>query len=471
MAVPDKTQLLIIGGGPAGYVAAIRAAQLGMKPFLVEKENLGGICLNHGCIPSKALLAASELADSFKQAGAMGINATVLNIDGAKLLAWKDHVVASLRAGIERLFEEHRIDWVRGVAKFTGPNHASITTENNEYSISFDQAIIATGSKPGELSNLRTDGQWVIGSREALALSKIPKEMIVVGGGYIGMELSNHFAKVGTKITIVEFLPSVLTGIDPEAAELIRERFDGLGVRIFTNTQAQGVSPMGERVSVKAKDRASGKEFTLEADKVLVCVGNTIDTSTLGLENTKVQTTDKGFIKVDAQRRTTEPHIFAAGDVTGNPMLAHKAFMEGRVAAEAAAGLQSAFDQRMIPSVVFTDPEIAYVGLQEHTAKAQGIKIKVGKFPLKSSGRAWTRNHIKGFVKVIADEKNKVLGVTIASPEAGEMINEATLAIELGATAEDLALTIRPHPTFSESLGEAAEAVLGRSIHLFQPPK
>lgn len=469
--VPRQTQLLIIGGGPGGYVAAIRAAQLGLKPFLVEKESLGGLCLNHGCIPSKALIHASSLYEQCKHAARIGILADAKGVDGAKLQDWKNNVVRSLRSGIESLFAAHKIVWVKGTARFTSSTTAEVEAEGTSQQVQFEKAIIATGATPTQLNSLPFDGHWVISSREALELSALPKDLVIVGGGYIGMELGSHFAKLGTQLTIVEFLPTILPGTDPDAASLVSERFARLGARILTNCQAQGAVPKGDRVEVRVKNRSSGEEFALEADKILVAVGHKPNTATLGLENTRVTLDAKGFVEVDAQRRTKDPNIFAVGDITGNPMLAHKAFAEGKVAAEAVAGHKTVFDAKVVPGVVFTDPEIAYVGLQEHQAKEKGMAVKVGRFPLKASGRAWTRDDFEGFVKVIASPEGRILGVLIAGPDASEIISEAVLAIELGATVHDLALTIHPHPSLPEALAEAAEDVLGRAIHFYRPPK
>jgi dihydrolipoamide dehydrogenase len=467
-----QTQLLVIGGGPGGYVAAIRAAQLGLKPFLVEKESLGGLCLNHGCIPSKALIHASDLYERTREASEVGIQARVDGMDGAKLQAWKNSVVVTLRQGIEQLFRQHKIEWERGAARFVDSRTARVTPASGEpYSVDFEKAVIATGTKPAELPNVRFDGQWVISSREALDLAQIPKDMVIVGGGYIGMELGAHFAKLGTKLTIVEYNPTILSGSDPDAVALVRNRFEQMGVRLLTSVQAQGFEPRGKRAVLTAKQRERNEVYELECDKILVAVGLRPNLGDLGLEGTRVKLTDKGFVQVDAQRRTTDPNIYAVGDVTGNPMLAHKAFYEGRVAAESIAGRAAAYDPKAVPGVVFTDPEIAHVGLQEHEAKAQGIAVKVGAFPLRASGRAWTRADTYGFVKVIASvPDNRVRGVLVVGPEAGETISEAALALEMGATVEDLALTIHPHPTLPEALGEAAEDVLGKAIHFYRPP-
>lgn len=463
--LPSKVQVLVIGGGPGGYVAAIRAAQMGLKPFVVEREALGGICLNHGCIPSKALIHASSLYRELQSAGGLGLRVKVEGIDASKLQGWKNGVVSHLRGGIESLFRSHGIPWVRGVASFTGPNKVLVETAGESGEVLFEKAVVATGSVASPLSSVPFDGQWVISYREALGLMEVPRELIIVGGGYIGLELGSHFARLGTKVTIVEFLPELLPFADPEAVSLVCKRLGELGCVILSNCQALGSQPKGARVSLLIKDRTTQQERALEADKILVAVGLKPNTTGLGLESAQVQLDERGFIKVDPQRRTSNSNVFAVGDITGAPALAHKAFMEGRVAGEALAGRATAFDQKAIPSVIFTEPEIAQVGLQEHEARARGIPIKVGVFPLSASGRAYTHNDTVGFAKVIADPKTgRLLGAVIAGAGAGDVIGEATLAIELGATAQDLALTIHPHPTMGEALAEAAEDVEGKSV-------
>lgn len=465
--IATGTEVIVIGGGPGGYVAAIRAAQLGKDVTLVEEADLGGICLNHGCIPSKALIHAASFAHDIKNAEEIGIKVDKVEIDIAKLQEWKGSVVKKLTSGVEHLCKGNKIEVIKGRALFDSSDKARVTTaDGHETFLNFKHAIIATGSKPIEIPSLKFDGEKIISSREALSLKIIPKEMVIVGGGYIGLELGTVYAKLGTKVKVVELMDQILPGNDLDVVNVIQKRMEALGVEFYLNTKVEGAET-GDRVKVSvSKD---DEKTDIETDIVLVCVGRKPNTSGIGLEKLDIEPDEKGFISVDETQRTSNHKIFAIGDiVAGRPMLAHKASKEGKVAAEVIAGKKSAFDNTVIPSVVFTDPEFAIAGLNEVKAKEQGYEYKMGKFPFKASGKAIASNDDDGFAKIISAD-SQILGVQIVGQHASDMISEAVLAIEMGATVEDLALIIHPHPTLPETLGEAAEAVLGDAIHILNP--
>ena len=462
------TDVLVIGGGPAGYVAAIRAAQLGKEVTLVERAELGGICLNHGCIPSKALITAANFVHKIPKWEEFGISVGDVNIDSEKLQAWKEGISEKLSSGVGQLLKHNGIQVVEGSASFQSSKKVLVESDHGTQAIEFKQCIIATGSRSIEVPGFEFDEDIVIGSRHALKLQEIPNELIVIGGGYIGLELGTVYAKLGSKVTVVEMMDQILPGMDPELTRLVARNLKKLGVEVHTKTKAKELrkSKNGAEVVIET---AKGEE-TLKADKVLVSVGRRPNSEALHVEKAKVELDEKGFIKIDDQLRTTNPKIFAIGDVAGQPMLAHKASHEGLVAAALVAGQPAGADWVTVPAVIFTDPEIASAGLTEDEAKAQGYEVIVGKFPFSALGRAMTTNETDGFVKMIADKASEVvLGVHIVGPEASNLISEAALAIEMGARLEDIALTIHPHPTLPESLMEAAEAVKGHAIHIMNP--
>ncbi|MCS7198120.1 MAG: dihydrolipoyl dehydrogenase [Candidatus Bipolaricaulota bacterium] len=467
--ITTGTEVLVVGGGPGGYVAAIRAAQLGKDVTLVEKDNLGGTCLNVGCIPSKALIYASYLYQKIKHADAFGISARDVQIDVERLQAWKESVVKKLTGGVEQLCRGNGVNIVKGKATFIAPKKCLVESEHGTQTIEFKDCIIATGSVPMTLPGFEIDGEIVIDSTGALALRKIPESLIVIGGGYIGLELGMVYAKFGSKVTVVEMLENLLPGTDPELVRFVARKAKELQMEVYLKSQAKELKKGkdGARLAVQTPEG----EKSLEAEKILVSVGRKPYTPPeLGLERLGLQPDTKGFLKTDRQMRTGVPHIYAIGDVAGPPLLAHKASHEGIVAAEAICGHQSAADWQTVPAVIFTDPEIAYAGLSEAEARQAGYKTITGKFPFAALGRALTLNETDGFVKIIADAETKVvLGVQIVGPEASTMISEAVLAIEMGATLEDLALSIHPHPTLPEGLMEAAEAALGKAIHILMP--
>ena len=462
------TQVAIIGAGPGGYVAAIRAAQLGKDVTLIEREvnGLGGVCLNHGCIPSKALIYAANVYGLREKFSNMGLKFGEVKVDFAGMQAWKSKNVEQLRNGIAMLMKKHGVNIVEGEASFDSSRRVKVVSPEGTKYIEFERAIIATGSRSASLEGFEPDGGIVISSREALELETIPQRMIVVGGGYIAVELGMMYAKLGTRITIVEKF-GVLSHLDEDVVAPVRENMKKLGITIYENTTPVRIIKSSSRATVFCNNKEKG-DFALEADKVLVAVGRKPNTDRLNLEKTQVKRDERGFIIVDPKRKTHDPHIYAIGDVTGNPMLAHKGFLEGKVAAEAIAGKPSAYEPQAVPSVIFSDPEIAMVGMSEKQAAQQGLKVKVGKFPLTASGRAVSMDKSQGFVKIISEE-NRIVGVQIVAAHASDLISEASLGIEMGFTLDDLALTIHPHPTFPEAMMEAAEAALGKAIHIWQP--
>jgi len=461
------TEVLVIGAGPGGYVAAIRASQLGKEVTLIDKGSLGGICLHHGCIPSKALIHAADFFHKIKHAEGIGILTENVSIDIAKTQEWKKNVIATLTNGIEMLCKRYNVKVINGNAFFESPTMVKVLLPDKFMNIEFQNAIIATGSVPIEAQGFEFDGKVIISSNEALEISTLPKDMVVIGGGYIGLELGTVFAKLGSSITIVEYEEQILPGIDKDVVSVIVRNLEKLGVRIYTGYKAEKCEVNGSSAVVTISS-SNGTKLELSSDKVLVAIGRKPNTCELKLENTRVDVDEKGFIKVDNMQRTSDRKIFAIGDVANHPMLAHKATRQAKVAAEIIAGKESSYDNLVVPAVIFTDPEVAIAGLTENEATTKGYEIKVGKFPLSALGRSLTVNQKDGFVKVIADKKTEVvLGIVIVGYNASDIIGEAGLAIELGATLDDIALTIHAHPTFPESLMEAAEAAKGVSVHLF----
>jgi dihydrolipoamide dehydrogenase len=464
-----ETQVVVIGAGPGGYAAAFRAADLGREVTLIESAPaLGGECLHHGCIPSKALLTATHFRDQIGAAQTMGIRIEGVSVDASAMNQWKEGILGQLAKGLEQLAARRDIEIIHGHATFTGSRRLRIS-DGGAGTLTFEQAIIATGSRPIHLPGIDIDGERVMTSREALRLRDIPERLLVIGGGYIGLELGSVYARLGSRVTVVELTEQLLPGIDRDLVQVVQQTLRKRGVEMHLRTKVTGLQHEAEHVTVSLAEE-SGSTSALEADRVLVAVGRRPNTDELGLEQTRVKLDARGFIEVDAQRRTADARIYAIGDITGEPMLAHKAAREGKVAAEAIAGEPAAFDNVTVPAVVFTDPEIAFCGLSEEQARAAGYTLKVGKFPFRALGRALTLNATDGFVKVIADaERDVVLGVRMVGPNVSDLISEAVLAIEMGAQLEDLAATIHPHPTLSEALAEAAEVALGRAIHIYHP--
>ncbi|HEY9900799.1 MAG TPA: dihydrolipoyl dehydrogenase [Pantanalinema sp.] len=460
-----KVEALVIGAGPGGYVAAIRLAQLGKKVLLVEKAQLGGVCLNVGCIPSKALITAAKTVEKLKKVDQMGITVGGFSVDFPKMIGWKDGIVKKLTGGVGQLVKGNGGEVLYGTATFKTANQVEVMTNDGPVLVVAQSVIVATGSRPIEIPGFAFDGRRVISSTEALSLSEIPKRLVVIGGGYIGLEMGMMYAKLGAQVTVVERLGQVLPGFDPEIAQLLGRQLKKLGVEVLLDTAAKGYvdGPMGARVQLEQ----NGKPLEVEADRILVTVGRRPNSEGLGLERVGVRIDARGFVSTDKQMRTNVPGIYAIGDLAGQPMLAHKASKEAEVAAEVIAGHPAAMDVKAIPAVVFTDPEIGSVGLSEAEAKAQGFDAVVGKFPFAALGRAMTTGETEGFVKVVADRKTQeVLGVHIVGPEASNLVAEAGLALEMGAFIDDLSLTVHAHPTLAEGIMEAAKAAIGEAIHV-----
>jgi dihydrolipoamide dehydrogenase len=461
-----KADVVVIGAGPGGYVAAIRAAQHGKNVICVEREYLGGVCLNVGCIPSKAMINAGKAVEKAqKKFPEMGITVGDVSVDVQKLVAWKQKVVERLTGGVGFLFKHHKVEHVAGDARFLSANkiHVDLMDGGTE-EIEFDDVIIATGSRPIELPAFPVDGTHVKGSTEALAIDTIPKKVLVIGGGYIGLEIGTFLRNLGVEIVVVEATDTLLPGQDPELVKVVARSLKKKKVKTYLNAFAESFEKTDDGVVVTLKTK-KGHE-TVEADWILSTVGRRPNSENIGLEEIGVKVDDHGFVVVDEQRKTTVDHVYAIGDVAGQPMLAHKASREGCVAAEVIAGLPSACDYRVVPAVIFTEPEIASVGMTEEQAKEAGYEVAVGKSPFSANGRALSLIEAEGFAKIVVDKKTDVvLGVHIVGPEATELIAEGTLAIEMGARVEDIAATIHAHPTLPEAVMEAAEAVHGIQIH------
>ena len=462
-SLQQETDLVIIGAGPGGYVAALRAADLGLEVLLIEeREQLGGVCLLEGCIPSKALINAVEIAETAKHAERMGLSFGEVKVDPVALRAWTDQVVQGLAVGVAGLLKRRGVEVVHGRARFDGPN--SLALEGSGVSgVSFRRAIIATGSRINELPAGYDLPLWT--SADALKLPSIPGRLLVVGGGYIGMELGLVYAGLGSSVDVVEFSPRLLLGADPDLAEVMVRSARKRLAAVKVDSKVTAVQQQGERFEVTVEHQ--GQAEVEQYDQVLVAVGRRPNTDNLGLSKLGLEVDRNKQIPVDQAGRTAAPHIFAIGDAAPGPMLAHKASREAKVAAEVMAEHPAAFDNRAIPAVVFTDPEIAWTGITEQEAQQQGVAVKVGRFPLAALGRARTLGRTEGLVKVLADpDSGLVLGVGMVGPHVSELIAEGTLAIEMGATLEDLMVTIHPHPTISEAIMEAAEVAAGAAVHV-----
>lgn len=459
-----ETDTIVIGAGPGGYVAAIRAAQLGQKVTIIEKAELGGVCLNVGCIPSKALINASHRYQSAIEADALGIKAENVTIDFEKVQEWKSGVVNQLTGGVQGLLKANKVEIVRGEAYFSGENTLRVINNDSAQTYSFKNAIIATGSRPIEIPAFPYSDR-VLNSTGALALKEIPKKLVVIGGGYIGTELGTAYANLGTELVILEGTKDILGGFESDMTSIVKRNLKNKGAEIVTNAMAKGVAEKEDGVTVTYE--VNGEEKTIDADYVLVTVGRRPNTDELGLEQIGVNVTDRGLIEIDKQCKTNIDGIYAIGDIVQGPPLAHKASYEGKVAAEAIAGQAAEIDYVGIPAVCFTEPELASVGYTVDQAKENGIEAKADKFPFAANGRALSLGNTEGFVKLVTRKSDGlVVGAQIAGEGASDIISELSLAIEAGMTAEDIAMTIHAHPTLGEITMEAAEVALGTPIHI-----
>jgi len=468
----QSVQLVVIGAGPGGYAAAFGASDMGMDVAIIDKEtNPGGVCTYRGCIPSKAFLHAAKIISEAKHASAFGIEYTAPKIDINKLRDWKKGVVSKLTGGLGQLTKARKIKYFQGEASFLNSTTLSIKkADGSVEQLTFQKAILATGSRPAVIPNLpKSKNIW--DSTTALEMETVPDTLLVVGGGYIGMELGIVYYELGSKISVVEMTPRLLPGADRDLSDVLYKRVKGMFTKIMLETKVVKMEETTKGITVFFADK-DGKEFKEEYSKVLVSVGRKPNSENLGLEKTRAKVNARGFVEVNDQRRTADENIYAIGDVAGDPMLAHKASHEGRVAIEAIAGKKVAFEPQAIPAVVFTDPEIAWCGLTEIDAQKQGKEVHVVKFPWGASGRALTLDRQDGLTKLIIDPKTeRILGVGIVGVGAGEMIAEGVLAVEMGSVASDLKLTIHPHPTLSETIMETAESFFGHSTHIYKPKK
>jgi dihydrolipoamide dehydrogenase len=459
-----RVEALVIGAGPGGYVAGIRLGQLKKKALVVERDKPGGICLNVGCIPSKALINAAKTFDKVRHGADIGILADNLRVDMAKMQTWKSEVVTKLTGGVRSLLKANGCDYRTGTARFVSRNTVELVEKTGKIIIEAEHIVIATGSRPIEIPGFEFDGNRIVDSTGALDFSAVPERFVVIGGGYIGIEIGTLYAKLGSKVTVIEALPGILAGNDPEIVQLVARKLKKLGVEVLTGAKAKSWAEKDGRAVVTVE--VDGKEATVEADKVLVAVGRRPNSEGLGLEEIGVKI-ERGFVPVDRQLRTNVPGVYAIGDVAGQPMLAHKASHEAEVVAEVIAGHQAAMDVRCIPAVIFSDPEVATAGLTADEATKRGSTVKIGKFPFAALGRAIANADTDGFVKVVIDAGSKeVLGIQVVGNGAPDIIAEAALAIEMGAVADDLSLTIHAHPTLPEAIMEAAKASLGEAIHI-----
>ena len=461
-----KTDVAVLGSGPGGYTAAFRAADLGLKTVLVERyPTLGGVCLNVGCIPSKALLHAAKVISDARDAAAFGIEFGAPAIDRARLLGWKDKVVARLTGGLKGLAGQRKVTLVQGTGQFTSPNRVAVDSGDGPQDVEFDKAIIAVGSRPVNLPNCPDDPR-VMDSTGALALPEIAPRLLVVGGGIIGLEMAAVYHEIGSRVTVVELLDNLMTGTDADLVKPLHKRIVRQYENIYLGTRVSGIRPADNGLKVGFSGPKAPPEDTF--DRVLVAVGRRPNSDQTGAGNAGISVDEQGFIPVDNRQRTNVANIFAIGDVTGPPMLAHKAAHEGKVAAEVAAGRNSAFDARVIPSVAYTDPEVAWVGVTEAEARQQGLNYGKGVFPWAASGRSLSLGRSEGLTRLLFDEQTRrVIGAGIVGSNAGDLIAELALAIEMDCTAEDIGLTIHPHPTLSETVAFAADVFEGTITDLY----
>jgi dihydrolipoamide dehydrogenase len=466
---------VVIGAGPGGYVCAIRLAQLGKKTAIIDKEYWGGVCLNVGCIPSKALIYAANQHHKTKHEFAeMGIDVTGVTVNPKKMQGWKTGVVKKLTGGVAGLLKSNKVEMFKGTATFKDAKTIEVKTETGVETITAPHFVVATGSRPIEIPILKYNGKNILDSTGALDLQEIPKSFVVIGGGFIGLEIGTAFAKLGSDVTIVEAMPQLLASVDGELVAVVEKKAKKMGIKVMTNTKAVGLKESDPKASALLHLEVEGadkKRVTLEATHILVSAGRKPNSEGLGLEKLGVKLDARGNVLVNNESKTGVAGIYAIGDVAGAPQLAHRASMDGLLAAASIAGEKSFKDYKTVPWAVFCDPEIAVCGLTEKEATEKGIKFKVGKFPFAANGRALSTNETDGFVKVLVSEVNEtILGVHMVGPEVSNLIAEAALAVEMGATAEDIIRTIHTHPTLPEAFPEAVEAAVFQPIHIFKPP-
>jgi dihydrolipoamide dehydrogenase len=471
----DSTHVVVIGAGPGGYAAAFYAADRGLKVSLVDPApNPGGVCLYRGCIPSKALLHIADVINEAKHASSWGVTFDAPRIDVDKVRGFKDRVVAQLTGGVGQVAKLRKINYVQGTAAFRDARTLDITgVDGKNSTLAYDYAVIATGSRPATVPGLSIDSPRVMDSTAALDLPDVPKTLLVVGGGYIGLELGSVYAALGSKVTVVEMTDGLLPGADRDLVNILAKRIESISAAVLLNTKVAGIKEAKDGLTVTFEGQLpEGVAREQTFDRVLVSVGRRPNSAIPGLDKTRVKVNGRGFIEVSDARATAEPTIYAIGDVVGDPMLAHKASHEARVAIEAILGERVAFEPLAIPAVVFTDPEVAWCGLTENDAAKQKREITVARFPWGASGRAITLDRTDGVTKLVIDPTSeRILGVGIVGPGAGELISEGVLAVEMGATAADMKLSIHPHPTLSETLMEAAEVFFGQSTHVYKPKR
>ena len=464
-------ELVIIGSGPGGYACAFRAADLGINVTLIEKEKtLGGVCLNKGCIPSKAFLHIAKVINDAKSISKVGVSFDKPNLDVSKINQWKNNIVNNLSSGIEGLAKRRKVNIINGEASFNSATELKIKSESSEQKIQFKHCVIATGSSPTPIPNIDVDHELIIDSTDALNLTDIPKNMLIIGGGYIGLEMATFYHGVGSSVDVAEFLPEILSDMDNDLVKVlyneIKEKFN-----IMTNTKVKAINKDKKKAKVEFETK-DGKVNTKIYDRVLVCVGRKPNTKKINIENVGLKTDKYGFIQTNMQGRTLIPNIFAIGDIAGNPMLAHKATHQGKVVAEVISGKRHFFDPKSIPYVIFTDPEIAWAGPSIQELNKKQIKFKSKIFPWQANGRALSLGAINGRTKIIYDERSeKIISIGIVGPHAGDLIGEAALAIEMDALAEDISLTIHPHPTLTETIANTAEMIEGTITDLYYPKK
>ena len=472
MSKKEHVEILVIGAGPGGYAAAFRAADLGKKVLLIDRDKeLGGVCLNRGCIPSKALLHVSRVMTEASHLSNIGVSFDQPTIDLSAIRSYKNKIVSQLNQGISQLAKVRKVKTLTGTATFLSNTEVSIDTGSKNMSLSFDKCIVAAGSSSSMIPGVPKDHPSVLTSRSALDLEEVPGSLLVIGGGVIGLELGQVYSSLGSKVSVVEFLPNLIPGADNDMVKPLQRRLNKQFNSIMLSSKVTSVSPKEDGSLIVVVESKDGKKEEI-FDKVLVSVGRKPNSALLNLSTTGVDMDESGFVIVDEYQRTSVKNIFAIGDIAGNPMLAHKATHEGKVAAEVASGHPAAMDARAIPSVVYTDPEVAWVGLTEEEAKAEGVPYEKGEFPWAASGKALILNATQGKTKILFDPETKqILGAAMVGPSAGDMISEACLAIEMGSDSEDIGLTVHPHPTLGETFAAASEVYSGTITDLYIPPK